>query len=65
MPHCFVTYTYEIRNLSNQVIYSEKELGEQKYIVDKQEILMGLRDGIKLMHQNEMVQFLFFPKLIY
>ena len=54
-----VTYTYEIKNLSNQVIYSEKELGEQKYIVDKQEILMGLRDGIKLMHQNETVQFLF------
>ena len=60
-----VTYTYEIRNLSNQVIYSEKELGEQKYIVDKQEILMGLRDGIKLMHQNETVQFLFPSHMAY
>lgn len=54
-----VTYTYEIRDLSNKIIYSEKELGEQKYVVDKQEILMGLRDGIKLMHKNETVQFLF------
>jgi gliding motility-associated peptidyl-prolyl isomerase len=60
-----VTYTYEIKNLSNQVIYSEKELGEQKYIVDKQEILMGLRDGIKLMHQNETVQFLFPSHMAY
>ncbi len=53
------TFTYEIRNLSNKIIYSEEELGEQKYVVDKQEILMGLRDGIKLMHKNETVQFLF------
>jgi gliding motility-associated peptidyl-prolyl isomerase len=52
-------FDYEIADLRGNVIYSEVELKPQTYLVDKQNILMGLRDGIKLMHKNEKVSFLF------
>jgi gliding motility-associated peptidyl-prolyl isomerase len=52
-------FDYEIKDLNQNIIYSELELRPQVYRVDKQEIMMGLRDGIKLMHRNEKVKFLF------
>lgn len=52
-------FDYEIKDVDGNIIYSELELGPQTYYVDKQEIMMGLRDGIKLMHKNETVNFLF------
>lgn len=52
-------FDYEIADLKGNIIYSEVELKPQTYLVDKQNILMGLRDGIKLMNKNEKVSFLF------
>jgi gliding motility-associated peptidyl-prolyl isomerase len=52
-------FDYEITDLEGTIIYSEVELKPQTYLVDKQDILMGLRDGIKLMNKNEKVSFLF------
>jgi gliding motility-associated peptidyl-prolyl isomerase len=52
-------FDYEIKDLDGNVIYSQLELKPQTYIVDKQNIMMGLRHGIKLMHKNETVTFLF------
>jgi gliding motility-associated peptidyl-prolyl isomerase len=52
-------FDYEIKDFKGNVVYSEVELKPQTYIVDKQNIMMGLRDGIKLMHKNEKVTFLF------
>jgi gliding motility-associated peptidyl-prolyl isomerase len=52
-------FDYEIKDLKGNVVYSEVELRPQTYKVDKQNIMMGLRDGIKLMHKNERVTFLF------
>lgn len=52
-------FDYEIKDLKGTVIYSELELRPQIYYVDKQNIMMGLRDGIKLMRKNEKVNFLF------
>lgn len=52
-------FDYEIKDLSGNIIYSELELRPQTYYVDKQDIMMGLRDGIKLMHKGEKVNFLF------
>lgn len=52
-------FDYEIKDLKGNVIYSELELRPQIYFVDKQNIMMGLRDGIKLMRKNEKVTFLF------
>lgn len=53
-------YTYEIKDIAGNVIYSELELKPQNYRVDQeQKIIRGLRDGIKLMRKNETVTFLF------
>ncbi|PJJ08964.1 protein involved in gliding motility GldI [Flavobacterium sp. 1] len=52
-------FDYEIKDLNGNIIYSQEELEPQIYKVDKQEIMMGLRDGIKLMRKKEKVHFLF------
>jgi gliding motility-associated peptidyl-prolyl isomerase len=52
-------FDYEIKDLHGKIIYSDVELKPQTYIVDKQNIMMGLRHGIKLMHKSEKVSFLF------
>lgn len=60
-----VTYYLEIRNLNNQIIYSETELGIQDYWVDKEELITGLQLGIKLMSEGDKVQFLIPPYSAY
>lgn len=52
-------FDYEIKDLKGNVIYSQVELRPQTYAVDKQNIMTGLREGIKLMHKNETIIFLF------
>ena len=52
-------FDYEVKDLKGRVIYSKSELGPQTYFVDKQNIMTGLREGIKLMHRNEKINFLF------
>ena len=52
-------FDYEVSDLNGNVIYSEVQLRPQVYYVDKENIMMGLRDGIKLMRKNEKVTFLF------
>ncbi|MHA3788610.1 gliding motility-associated peptidyl-prolyl isomerase GldI [Flavobacterium hauense] len=52
-------FDYEIKDLKGNVIYTKAELKPQVYYVDKQNIMMGLRDGIKLMNEGEKVTFLF------
>ncbi|HEX8562231.1 MAG TPA: gliding motility-associated peptidyl-prolyl isomerase GldI [Flavobacterium sp.] len=59
-------FNYEVKDLDGNVIYSELELRPQTYYVDKeQKIMMGLRDGIKLMRKNEVVTFLFPSHMAY
>jgi gliding motility-associated peptidyl-prolyl isomerase len=58
-------FDYSISDLNGNVIYSEVELRPQTYAVDKQNILMGLRDGIKLMKKKEVVTFLFPSHMAY
>src|SRR6476469_6514401 len=52
-------FDYEVKDLNGNVIYSEVQLRPQVYHVDRQNIMMGLRDGIKLMRKKEKVTFLF------
>lgn len=53
-------FEYEVQDLNGNTIYSKLELRPQEYYVDQeQEIMMGLRHGIKLMRKNETVRFLF------
>ncbi len=52
-------FNYDVKDLNGNVIYSEDELRPQIYYVDKENIMMGLRSGIKLMREGEKVTFLF------
>ena len=52
-------FDYEVKDFDGNVIYSEVQLRPQEYHVDKENIMMGLRSGIKLMRKNEKVVFLF------
>lgn len=58
-------FNLEVKDIKGNVIYSEADLGPQTYYVDKQDIMMGLRDGIKMMHKNETVTFLFPSHIAY
>lgn len=58
-------FDYELKDLKGNIIYSALELKPQVYKVDKQDIMMGLRDGIKLMRKNEKVHFLFTSNMGY
>ena len=52
-------FDYNIKDVYGNMIYSEAELQPQVYRVDKENIMMGLRDGIKLMRRKDKVVFLF------
>ena len=54
-----VFYSYEIKNINGEILYSMNELGDRSYLVDKQELITGLQDGLKLMKEGEIVTFLF------
>lgn len=54
-----VIFSYEVRTLNDSIIYSKEELGIQNYLVDKEELITGLQEGIKLMKEGETVVFLF------
>lgn len=58
-------FNLEVKSINGAVIYSESDLGPQTYYVDKQDIMMGLRDGIKYMKKNETVTFLFPSHIAY
>jgi gliding motility-associated peptidyl-prolyl isomerase len=56
-----VTFVYNIKRLNGAVILSEEETGLQNYRIDKsnQELISGIRDGLKIMKAGETVTFLF------
>lgn len=54
-----LNYTFDVSDLNNNSIYTSKEIGEQLYVVDQQEIIEGLRNGLKLMKEGDIVTFLF------
>ena len=54
-----VTFYYNVKDLGGTVIYSQQELNTITYRIDKEELFLGLREGLKLMKQGEMVTFLF------
>lgn len=56
-----VKFSYDIKDLNGNLILSEQENGMQHYKVDQsnQDLISGVREGIKLMKQGETVTFLF------
>ncbi|SDW33403.1 protein involved in gliding motility GldI [Aequorivita viscosa] len=55
-----VEFTYSIKDLNGNSILTEKENGLQRYKIDQsnQELISGVRDGIKLMNEGEVVTLL-------
>ncbi len=58
-------FDYEIKNIVNKIIYTKEETKPQQYYVDKENIMMGLRDGIKLMKKGETITFIFPSHMAY
>lgn len=54
-----VEFDYSIKSLDGQNIYAEGELPRRNYAIDKEELFGGLREGIKLMKEGEVVTFIF------
>ncbi len=58
-----VDYEYEVFDINGNVIYTKEQTKPQRYLVDKENIMTGLRYGIKQMKQGEEVSF-YFPSHI-
>ena len=54
-----VYFNYNVKNLKNELIYSKEELAVQKYHIDQQDLFSGLREGLKLMKEGEIITFIF------
>ena len=54
-----VVFTYEIKNLQDSILYTKEEIGIRNHLVDKEELITGLQDGIKLIKEGEIATFLF------
>ena len=52
-----VTFTYNIQSLEGEPILTESETGLQTYKIDQsnQDLISGLRDGVKLMKVGEQI----------
>ncbi|WP_299781415.1 gliding motility-associated peptidyl-prolyl isomerase GldI [uncultured Formosa sp.] len=54
-----VHFDYDVKNINGDVIYTNAETKPDTYIMDKQELFTGLREGLKLMKSGETATFLF------
>lgn len=54
-----VEFDYSLETLDGQEIYTDEEIAPRTYRIDKQELFSGLRQGLKLMKEGEVVTFLF------
>jgi len=54
-----VKFDYTIKSLYGDVIYDQSELPTKTYAIDKEELFSGLREGLKLMKEGEVVTFIF------
>lgn len=56
-----VSFQYNLADISGNEILSKEAIGKQIYQVDQsnQDLISGIRDGLKLMHAGETITFLF------
>ncbi|QIE58182.1 gliding motility-associated peptidyl-prolyl isomerase GldI [Rasiella rasia] len=56
-----VTFTYNVKDLKGATILTEADNGLQHYKIDEsnQELISGIRDGLKLMKEGETITFIF------
>ena len=54
-----VNFNYNVSTINGTEIYSQTDLGSKTYVMDKEELFTGLREGLKLMKPAETVTFIF------
>lgn len=54
-----VEFEYNVKQLNGTTVYTKEELGPQSYYMDKEELISGLRDALKLLKEGETATFLF------
>lgn len=54
-----ISYIYDVKTLSGELIYSKEEIKPQTYAMDQENLFTGMREGLKLMKPGETVTFLF------
>ncbi len=54
-----VNFDYNVKTINGETIYSDEDIKPRDYIMDKEELFTGLREGLKLMKPGETVTFLF------
>lgn len=54
-----IEFEYDVKDLNGKLIYSKEELGKQSYQMDKEELIYGLREGLKLLNEGETATFYF------
>ncbi len=54
-----LSLNYEIKDLSDNIIYSKDEIGNVKYHVDHENYFRGFHDAVKLLKEGEKAVFIF------
>lgn len=54
-----INYDYNVKDLNGSLIYAKEDIPDKTYVMDKEELFTGLREGLKLMKTGETVTFLF------
>ncbi len=54
-----LNFDYSIADLQGNAIYTKNQLGPKSYVMDKEELFTGLREGLKLMKPTEQITFIF------
>jgi len=60
-----VRFQYEIEDLDKNMLYDKTTLGIVNYAIDQEDLLPGLREGLRMMRTGEVVVFLFPSYLCY
>ncbi len=60
-----VNFSYNLKMLDGRTIYSKATLKDKNYRIDKEELIFGLREGLKLLREKESATFIFPSHLAY
>jgi len=53
-----IIFDYSIADLNNNIIYDYEAIGEQNYIMEKQQIITGIREALKILKKGEIATFI-------
>ncbi len=55
----WVILNYELKDLSDNIIYNSDEIGEKKYHVDHENYFRGFHEAVKILKEGEEAEFIF------